>query len=76
MPVPIGGHALFFCLALRQRGMMRYNLGTVQKQKVSYAERLEHALVKIIQQPGASSYPFATSSTAPASCAASRSAAR
>jgi hypothetical protein len=32
---------------------MRYNLRTVQKQKVSYVERLEHALVKIIQQPGA-----------------------
>ena len=25
----------------------------MQKQKVSYVERLEHALVKIIQQPGA-----------------------
>ena len=25
----------------------------MQKQKVSYIERLEHALVKVIQQPGA-----------------------
>ena len=25
----------------------------MQKQKVSYVERLEHALVKVIQQPGA-----------------------
>ena len=38
---------------LRAHGRMRYNLRTVQKQKVSYVERLEHALVKIIQQPGA-----------------------
>ena len=25
----------------------------MQKQKVSYVERLEHSLVKVIQQPGA-----------------------
>ena len=32
---------------------MRYNAPIVQKQKVSYIERVEHSLVRIIQQPGA-----------------------